>query len=107
MTITGWRPLEVSASTGPSALDVAWLDAVHVAALVKENNTTSVLVGDSDGAQFDDVGPNQVADLVEIASAPGGTSPTIIRSEPGLVYRYRQQFSWIATGQKFQSLFYA
>lgn len=104
--IQEWR--EVSVSTTPmsqtSVIDVGWRTPESLLVLVGEGRGTQVLAVAQDGSSVAPIGPNALADPVELAVAPG--VPPMVRTSAGEVWRYNSDFRWSLLGAGTTSVFY-
>lgn len=93
--LEAWRPVSLATAGGAvgEVVDVGWSAATELLVLVSgAGGATSVIRVDQDSAKLSDVGPNEAADLVELAVTPG--RPAMVRAGSGAVYRYNGDFDW-------------
>jgi len=92
-----FRSLAVFSSieAGRRLLDVGWTTGTQMLALVSHpDQALSVVRIDQDAALSEDIGPNEVRGLSELAVVPG--RPAVVRGGAG-AYRYEGDFNWKLT----------
>lgn len=96
LRVESFRP--VNPATGSDEigiLDIGWLSGTELVTLVVHSGgAVSVVRLDQDSAVVDDIGPNEVTELAELAVAPG-RQPVVRGSEA--TYRYEGDFNWRMT----------
>ena len=101
-----FRPVTVSPPAGADRriLDVGWTTGTEILVLLSHGTTTSVVRADQDSATADDIGPAEVAGLLELAVAPRGQA--VLRAD-GAVFRYEGPLSWRLTTRAVEAVTYS
>lgn len=97
VSLEGFRSLAVFSSieAGRRLLDVGWTTATQLLVLVSHpDQAISVVRVDQDAALAEDIGPNEVRGLSELAVVPGRQA--VVRGAAG-AYRYEGDFNWKLT----------
>ena len=97
VSLQDFRSLAVFSSieAGRRLLDVGWTTATQLLVLVSHpDQAMSVVRMDQDAALAEDVGPNEVRGLSELAVVPGRQA--VVRGAAG-AYRYEGDFNWKLT----------
>ncbi|MGC3993160.1 MAG: LpqB family beta-propeller domain-containing protein [Propionicimonas sp.] len=94
VTVSGWRPLDLSVVTGSSgtAIDVGWVTATELVVLQASDEGTNVFRVSQDGASSTDIGPSENLTLSQLAVVP--QRPVAALSPTGNVYRRDGEFNW-------------
>ena len=105
--VVGWLPLSIhGVSTDPlNAVDVGWRTSDLLMLLVADGRGTTIVTVHPDGAAPLVVGPASMADLVELAVAPGVTP--VVRTADGHVYRYNADYRWSSFATDVEAIVYA
>lgn len=105
--VVGWRGLAIhGVSTDPlDVVDAGWRTSDSLMVLVQDGRGTTVVAVRPDGSEPAVVGPPSVANLVELAVAPGVTP--MVRAEDGRVYRYYADYRWSSFAEGLAAICYA
>ncbi|MEA4944685.1 MAG: LpqB family beta-propeller domain-containing protein [Propionicimonas sp.] len=107
--LQSFRPIPITAvpEAGVRLLDVGWNTATQLLVLVSHHDTertTSVVRVDQDASTSDEIGPNQVSGLTELAVIP--QQQPVVRNATN-VYRSEGDFNWKSTAGEVTALAYA
>lgn len=107
VAVVGWRHLAINGvSTEPlEVLDAGWRTADSLMVLVQDGRGTTIVSVRPDGSEPLVVGPPSVANLVELAVAPGVTP--MVRADDGHVYRYYADYRWSSFAEAVTTICYA
>lgn len=105
--VVGWRQLAIhGVSTDPlDIVDAGWRTPDSLLLIAKDARGTTVVSVHPDGSEPLVVGPPSVANLVELAVAPGVTP--MARADDGHVYRYYADFRWSSFAESVGAICYA
>lgn len=96
VSLQEFRPVSVITppEAGMKLVDVGWATPTQLFVLVSHadaDKSVSVFRVEQDSSTVDEVGPNGVAGLRELAAAPG--EPPVVHNDD-LVFRYESDFNW-------------